>query len=856
MRLCLLRVLLLGLSLTCASLGRADAPAQLGIELTGRLKARPLEVVTVVGARAGTLVVSDGEGRPYARLKAGPRVRFQVGGSLGTHTVSLWSEGDKLVEQARFTADAESQLVEDTGRFGELYQMALDTMMVRRPGPEDGAPEGGHHTTHWRGKRYQLYDLWVLDQAETSKGMAYVSPTIRDGVAIFRDAQRADGMIWSFFEPDSGTRGYWDTAYGALGYVGHDGGLTFVRQPVDNHTDYEFVDMLFTAWQASGDDSFMKASLDAALRALEYALHDPVRFSTRFGLLKRPYTIDSWDFQIDDAYLVQDSLAPVMTIDPQKTKFGVFFGDNTGYIHACEELAIMLAHAGRTDDAARLRERAQNLATRLRALSWNGRFFRHFVEEDPTVQRELGVDEASQLAQGNAYSLNRGIPHDQAVGILQTYGALQKHLPQGSPGEWYAIYPPFGAGAGDLQQTWQYMNGGVSGHAASELARGAYAHGFEAYGTSVLVRSAALAKQTDGKIHFAYTGSIPPPPREPQAFHTVDLRLRANMDTVSPSKGHAWMDAPAGNDVAGLPADKLVAGGAPFLLIDPARNQRRAVVAVAERAGYARSVDVPLAGQRAGAVYLLHTVQGGPSADDPNDDIAASLTFHYADGTRHGVYLKRGQHVSGWWFPQLAGPTAGVAWRGPNAKTSDVGLTWCALANPSAEKPIVKLSISAAANGRAYALAGLTLADRGPYVPPRAISYGGPDNWSGGNMVAAVLQGPAGIRDTDRAYGTAEVSPRWTSTEAKRAHVVARYGASQGYVAYDFEHRPEARSLHLTLTGSSRSFRARVLLPAGVTAATAMLDGKAVQTQISRIESSSYAEVDVPAGLHRIAVQY
>ena len=848
--------LLLSLFLSYAARGRAEPPKQLGIELTRQLHARPLEVATVVGAGAGTLVVSDGEGRPYAHLKAGPRARFQVGGSLGTHTVRWLRDGDKLADQTSFTVEAESQLVEDTGRFGELYQMALDTMTVRRAGPEDGAPEGGHHSTPWRGKRYQLYDLWVLDQAQTSKGMAYVSSTIRDGVSIFRDAQRADGMIWSFFEPDSGTRGYWDTAYGALGYVNHDSGLTFVRQPVDNHTEYEFVNMLFTAWQASGDDAFMKASLDAALRALNYALHDPVRYSTRFGLLKRPYTIDSWDFQIDDAYLVQGSLSPVMTIDPQKTKFGIFFGDNTGYIQASESLAIMLDHVGRAADATSVRERAQVLAGRLRALSWNGRFFRHFLEEDATVQRELGVDEASQLSQGNAYSLNRGIPHDQAAAILQTYGELQKHLPPGSPGEWYAIYPPFGRGAGDPQQTWQYMNGGVSGHAASELARGAYAHGFEAYGTSVLERSAALARKTDRKIHFAYTGSIPPPPSQPQAFSPIDLRPRANMDTVSPSKAHAWMDAEAGNDLASLPTGKLTVGDAPFTVIDPAQNQRRSVVALAERAGYARSVDVPLKSQRAGAVYLLHALQGGPSAEDPSDDVAASLTFHYADGTRHGVYLKRGQHVSGWWFPQLVGPTAGVAWRGPNAKTGDVGLSWCAITNPNPDKPLVKLSFAAAANGRAYALAGLTLADRAPYQPPSAISYGGPDNWSGANMVAALMQGVAGIRDTDRAYGTAEVSPRWTSTEAKRAHVVARYGASQGYVAYDFEHRPQARTLNLTLTGSGRAFRARVLLPAGVTAATVALDGRAVQTQIARVESSSYVEIDVPAGLHRLALRY
>jgi hypothetical protein len=558
-------LLLAGLGCFWASRGAAEPGSPFGIELTERTLLRPLDTVTLVGAREGTIVVSDGDGREYARVavpsEASGHVRFRVGGSLGTHTVRNVVATGELAAQTTFTVDAATRFEEDTGRFQELYQMAFDTMTVRRPGGDDGAPEGGHDARTWRGRAYQLYVVWVLDHAQTSKGMAYVSPFIRDGVALFRDAQKPDGMIWSFFRSDDGLRGYWDTAYGPLGYAWHDGGLLFARQPVENHSEYEFVNMLYLAWQATGDDAFMKQSLTAAVRALDYAPSDPVRYSSRFGLLKRPYSVDSWDFQVEDAYLVQGSLSPTTTIDKQRTKFGIFFGDNTGYIHACRLLAIMLAQAGREPEAARFVERARELSTRLRQVAWNGRFFRHFLDEDESVVRDLGVDEASQIAQANAYSLNRGLPHDQAAAILRSYGELQGRLPPGSPGEWYAIYPPFGRGVGPADKTWQYMNGGVSGHAAGELARGAYEHGFEAYGTSVLARSAALAKKTDGKLHFAYTGAFPPPPKL-QTFVPIDLTQVANMDTASPSSGHAWMDERPGNDIARLPAGKLTAGAA------------------------------------------------------------------------------------------------------------------------------------------------------------------------------------------------------------------------------------------------------------------------------------------------------
>lgn len=835
----------------------AAPPIQIGLERERAGSVQPLEALTVVGARAGTVRVLDATGREYARKTAAPRVRFEVGGSLGTHAVELLDEQGKQVDRVTFEVDAETRIEDDSGRFTKLFDMAAATATVRTPGRDSGPP-GGHGIARWRGRDYRLFVTWVLDQTETSKGMAFFSPFMRDGVSLFRDSQRADGMIWSFILPDSGIKGHWDTAYGPLGYVFHDGGALFVRQPVENHVEYEFVNMLYQAWKASGDDDFMRASLDAAVRALDYTLRDPVRFSKRFSLLKRPYTIDSWDFQVEDAYTPRTSTTPVMTIDPERTKFGVFFGDNTGYMQACERLSEMLARAGRAADAQRFSARRDEIAERLAHVSWNGRFFRHFVEEDPTVKRDLGVDEAAQLAQGNAYSLNRGITHAQAVAILRSYQALSQHLPKGSPGEWYAIYPPFARGFGSEQETWQYMNGGVSGHAAGELARGAFAHGFERYGASVLSRAAALAERTDGIIHFAYTGAFPGP-RPPPRFTPVSLARVANMDVAAPSTARPWMDGEPGNDLARLPHGKLVAGGAPFEVVDPAKNQRRVVLAVAARPDYPARVEVPIGGRKAGALYLLHTIHGGRYTEGwpvSPDEIAAGITFRYADGSERSSYLRRGKQVAGWWYPELTGPDAGVAWRGPNAKTGDVGLTWAALANPRPDAPIQAVVVSGSLEGSVYALAGLTLADHMPAKTPSPISYGGPDNWAGSTMVLALVEGLAGVRDTDRAYERAEVSPRWTATEASRARVVARYGSSRGYVAYTFAHDRRATTLRLTLTGSGAAFRARVLLPERARVRDATLDERAVPVALTSIEEARYAELDVPPGVHALNVRY
>ena len=82
--------------------------------------------------------------------------------------------------------------------------------------------------------------------------------------------------------------------------------------------------------------------------------------------------IDSWDFQPRDKYLVPFRFGIGQTIDPARTKFTIFFGDNTAYAHACDQLAEMLNQAGRTAEAGQYSERARQIRTRLDALAWNG----------------------------------------------------------------------------------------------------------------------------------------------------------------------------------------------------------------------------------------------------------------------------------------------------------------------------------------------------------------------------------------------------------------------------------------------------------------------------------------------------
>ena len=662
-------------------------------------------------------------------------------------------------------------------------------------------------------------------------------------IDLFGQHQRTDGMIWSFINRTDGYPGYFEQRNADLGYALFMDSLHFVRQPNENHVEYLFVNLFYSAWKASGNHEWMKKHPDVAAKAMDYSITDTLRWSKKYQLLKRPFTIDSWDFQVDDEYTPDCPIGKTMAIVPGKTKFGIFFGDNTGYMLACNQLAVMMAFAGRNSEAEKYRMRAVQIREALNRLSWNGKFFTHFIDEDETVKRNLGVDLKSQIAQGNCYSLNRGLSHEQSKAIIETYLGLKKNLPVGSPGEWYAIYPPFERGFGSHNEKWQYMNGGVAGHAAGELARGAYENGYEYYGTDILLRLLDLGnKYGEGKrIWFSYTGSIPPPPPAP-VYTPVDISSYANMDlwVRKSSTAIPWLQEREGNDLRNFPTGEQTLAGIRFFIPDPEKNKNRAAIAVSVRKGFPREVAVPV-NAVAPCIYLLHI-----AGDIGSENIAGAVSFLYADGTESTQYLVRGKHLTGWWYPSLQHSRAGIAWHGNNPECVHVGVSWAAIDNPSPQKKISKIIFKCSADRGIYAVLGLTLSDRTHYVPPKPQSYGGPDNWAAATAMHALMEGLAGCKNETFRYDEVTLSPRWITASVKKVKVTAHLPASGGYVSYEYVHDERSQTLHLKITGSGNKANCHVLLPAGVSAVKSVtVNGKETASVIRSVENSFYVDFAV-----------
>ncbi len=429
---------------------------------------------------AGLLNVSFNEGRGQVELL--PR------GRLGTQwAVLLIDEAVAGAQSALFTLEAETALV--TG------DTALDALYPRLRGfMQQAAVSYALNGTIVHG--YRSPDnplLWLRDHVYQGRGFRYFDPEVTSLLDAFQAAQLPDGSL-----PD------------VLAYP--ERFVQAFRKEVEADLEFLYVQGVYEAWQMTGDDAWLRGHLVSMRRAIAYLTSDPLRWNAERGLVRRPYTIDMWDFAYGPSTNSPDGKpAPRHWIDAQ-TVWATFHGDNSGLAQALELLARIEVQVGDPSRAPALRAEREALLKRLNALSWNGRFYTHMVPEDPGFQPS-GVDAANQLSLSNAYALNRGVLDSrQGQRLVEEY--FQRRNFDRAFAEWYSIDPPFpvgsfGMGGGKGENPGEYVNGGIMPLVGGELARGAFRYGNEPYGFDILRRYAALTELTGASYLWYYPDGRP-----------------------------------------------------------------------------------------------------------------------------------------------------------------------------------------------------------------------------------------------------------------------------------------------------------------------------------------------------------
>lgn len=312
--------------------------------------------------------------------------------------------------------------------------------------------------------------VWIRNYSDMMRALRYCEADLRSTIRHFADNQSRNGRIFDYF-----------TTFPEKMPCERENWTKYVRTPVEADTEFRFIKAAWLAWQATGDDAFIKELMPVFEKALGYVMNG-IYFDKDKYLFRRPYTIDTWDF----AYTAGRHDWLQFQID-DKTFWGFFHGDNSGYYEAFHCMSYWYGHFGDKKRSAQWRDRALRLRKSLNATCFNGSFYTHFVKQTPVTIS--GVDEARQLSLSNAAAINRGAATPGiASAIIGEY--LKRRETTGAFAEWFSIDPPFPAGIfGDYKLSeGAYCNGGIMPLAGGELARAALEYGCESYGIDILMR--------------------------------------------------------------------------------------------------------------------------------------------------------------------------------------------------------------------------------------------------------------------------------------------------------------------------------------------------------------------------------
>jgi hypothetical protein len=339
------------------------------------------------------------------------------------------------------------------------------------------------------GRTFMVNKNWIRDHVHVLKGMrhweydyaGYVDFTIdhqRDDGCILELIKQADDYHWKFAAPES--RKFFP-----------EDNLAMSRLDIEADVEYLLVEGAVYCYRISADDAWLARVLPRLEKAIDYMTSDPQRWDPKYGLVKRGYTIDTWDF----TYLKESGNDRTLKPD---TPQAIMHGDNSGVFQAMNQLAWFNERLGRGDKAASWRRRADALKENMYKHLWNGKFFIHQL---PLNVPPVDGHERERLSLSAAYDMNRGLM--SVDDCRKTIGEfIRRRKTTECFAEWFTVDPPY-----DFtfcrHPKGDYVNGGICLFTAGELAKAALENGYEEYGWDILSRVKRMAER-DHALYFLY----------------------------------------------------------------------------------------------------------------------------------------------------------------------------------------------------------------------------------------------------------------------------------------------------------------------------------------------------------------
>lgn len=357
------------------------------------------------------------------------------------------------------------------------------------------------------GKKLMANKNWIRDYVHIMKGFRHWEYDLDSFLDFIIFTQREDGQFYELIKQYDDC--HWQMVNPDCVVHYPEDNLTLVRLELEADIEFLVVEGAMYLYRTTGDDEWLKRALPYLEKGIDYITSAEKRFDKEHGLVKRTFTIDTWDFTYGYSGMERRILPD--------TPMSVMHGDNTGVYQAMNQLAWFNRRLNNEEKAKEWEKRAEELKENIFKHLWNGKFFIHQLHLNHN-----GADdkENERLSLSNSYALNRGIfTTEQARAVIEEYKRRKKTTKFFA--EWFSIDPPYENWSG--KKPGEYVNGAISPFTAGELAKGAFNHGYEEYGWDIITRCMNLVER-DGTVYFLYdVDSKPQPEGGPSAWGAAAL---------------------------------------------------------------------------------------------------------------------------------------------------------------------------------------------------------------------------------------------------------------------------------------------------------------------------------------------
>ena len=353
------------------------------------------------------------------------------------------------------------------------------------------------------GKVLMCNKNWIRDHVHVMKGMKYFEYDLASFLNFIIDTQREDGQFYELIKQYDDY--HWKMVNEDCRIMYPDDNLTLVRLELEADIEYLVVEGAMYLYQITGDNNWLRSVLPKLEKGINYITSDTKRWDKKHGLVKRPFTIDTWDFTYlersqDDRRIHDDEPMSIM------------HGDNSGVYQAMKQLAWFNNRLGNSDKAKQWENRAEMLRENIMKYLWNGSFFIHQLHLNHD-----GIDnlENERLSLSNPYDINRGLTSvEESRNIIKEY--MKRKETTNMFAEWFSIDPPYK----DFKsyKEGQYVNGAISPFTAGELAKAAFNNGYEEYGWDIVSRFIKLVERDNNIFFLYYPDSRPQPEGGPSCW--------------------------------------------------------------------------------------------------------------------------------------------------------------------------------------------------------------------------------------------------------------------------------------------------------------------------------------------------